>query len=408
MRESASSVASRSADARSPARLVPHMTLAAMGLLIFLALMMTSGRVDAGGGLGWDGQGYASLMTDGLDQGSVITRSRPLMPLLTRIPHHLGLDVIPSFQLMNVIYAFTLYLFIALILDRAGAGMRDKAVVIGNLALCISTSKLYAYYPVLIDLGALALITAAFYFVMTDRHWLGGMLSVLAMPAREFGVVLLFCAVHRAFRRGRLWPDALWYLPGAGMAVVVRTMTSSEGSLSLSDATANLQFWLSPIFVAAFAYFAITVFGGISALLALHPRWCFARLREEPELATFLVVIVGLALVGNLDIWRYLAFALPVAVVLVGQYFRDRVRDPAFGRSIVAMMTFITVITQRPFEQMDRTTFFRDWLPLYILLDQPPLDLLALWATRLMALGLLLVALVSIGRSNPGLRDSVS
>ena len=96
-------------------------------MLIFLTLFITSGRIVAGDGLGWDGRGYASLMTEGLDQGSVITRSRPLLPFLTRIPYALGLDVIQSFQAMNAIYAFVLYLFVALILVHAGRVLARKA-----------------------------------------------------------------------------------------------------------------------------------------------------------------------------------------------------------------------------------------------------------------------------------------
>ena len=121
-----------------------NLALAAAGTLIFLTLFLTSGRIVAGDGLGWDGRGYASLMTDGLDQGSVATRSRPLLPLLTRIPYSLGLDVIHSFQAMNAIYAFVLYLFVALILDHYGVDTRFKVIVIAGLALCIATSKMFA------------------------------------------------------------------------------------------------------------------------------------------------------------------------------------------------------------------------------------------------------------------------
>ena len=133
-------------------------------------LVLTSGRIIAGEGLGWDGRGYARMMADGLDQGSEQTGTRPLLPLLTRLPHAFGLDVIPSFQVMNAVYAFVLYLFCALILDAYGAGMRVQALIIGNLALCIATSRMFAFYPVQIDLGVLALVTAGFYFVVTDRH----------------------------------------------------------------------------------------------------------------------------------------------------------------------------------------------------------------------------------------------
>src|SRR5678815_2716814 len=83
------------------------------------------------------------------------------------------------------------YLFCALILDAYGADTRLKALIIGNLALCIATSKMFAFYAVQIDLGVLALVTAGFYFVMTDRHALAAAVAVLAMASREFGIVLV-------------------------------------------------------------------------------------------------------------------------------------------------------------------------------------------------------------------------
>ena len=369
-------------------------------MLIFLTLFITSGRIVAGDGLGWDGRGYASLMTEGLDQGSVITRSRPLLPFLTRIPYSLGLDVIQSFQAMNAIYAFVLYLFVALILDHYGIGTRVKIVVIANLALCIATSKMFAYYPVLIDLGALALVTAAFYFTITDRHGVAGAVCVLAVASREFAGAALLCGVHRTFRLGP-WPAALWYVPAVVVAITVRATTSAEGSLTPSDLIANLAFWRSPmLYGTAFAYFVSTVFGGMSVLLVLHPRWCGRRLREQGEQATFLVAVLGLSVMG-LDIWRYLMFTLPVAVALIAQFYRDRLLAAGLERPIAAAMLFATVITQRPFERMDAAIYFREWFPQYdVLGGVASPDLIMLWGMRLTALTMLVILFASITRSS--------
>lgn len=360
-------------------------------------LVLTSGRVVAGGGLGWDGRGYARMMADGLDEGSEQTRIRPLLPLLTRIPYALGLDVIPSFQVMNAVYAFTLYLFCALILDAYRASIRVKALVIGNLALCIAWARMSAFYPVQIDLGALALVTAAFYFVVTDRHALAGLIAMLAMAAREFGVVVILCGLHRAVRRGRL-RDALWYLPPLAVGVLVRWWTYSEGILSVSDALANLNFWRNPAYVTAFAYFTVTVFGGISALLVLRPRWCAARLRQEPELATYLVVIGILSVMGNVDIWRFLSYGLPVVLVLIAQYLEGL--SSSVASITAAAMTFVTVFTQRPFQRINQDIYFQDWFPLYAIIPGPPApELLLLWGMRLIALCSILLAIVLIQRS---------
>ncbi|HVQ14348.1 MAG TPA: hypothetical protein VMS40_12190 [Vicinamibacterales bacterium] len=383
-----------------------NLALAAAGALIFLTLFITSGRIAAGDGLGWDGRGYASLMTDGLDQGSVATRSRPLLPFLTRIPYSLGLDVIQSFQAMNAIYAFILYLFVALILDHYGVQTRFKVVVIANLALCIATSKMFAYYPVLIDLGALALVTAAFYFTITDRHGSAGVVCLLAVASREFAAAAVLCGLHRTLRQRR-WPAALWYVPAIVIALIMRATTTGEGALQVArvaDATMQYSllvvFWRSPmLYGPVFAYFVLTVFGGMSVLLLLHPRWCGRRLREQPEQATFLVAIVGLTVIG-LDMWRYLMFALPVAVALIAQFYRDRLSDARLERPIAAAMLFATVITQRPFERMDPAIYFREWFPQYDVLNgvASP-DLLALWGMRLTALILIMVVFASITRS---------
>jgi hypothetical protein len=387
-------------------RLSTHLGLAAAGVLIFQMLVLTSGRVIAGGGLGWDGRGYARMMAEGLDQGSEQTGTRPLLPLLTRIPHALGLDVIPSFQAMNAVYAFTLYLFCSLLLDAYGASVSVRALVIGNLAMCIATSRMFAFYPVQIDLGVLALVTAGFYFVVTDRHPLAGAVAILAMASREFGLVVVLCGLHRAFRRG-LWRDGAWYLPALGVGALVRWWTYSEGILSSSEALANLKFWLQPPFVAAFAYFTVTVLGGISALLILRPRWCATRLRQEPELASYLLVIVGLTAIGNLDVWRYLMFALPVGLALIAKYFDGLPLSGA--RVTAAAMTFVTVITQRPFQRMDQDVYFQDWFPLYSIIPGPPArDLLTLWGMRLTALILILILIQLIQRSASGLQEQTS
>ena len=356
---------------------------------------MTSGRIVAGDGLGWDGRGYARLMAEGLDHASEVTRTRPLLPLLTRVPHALGLDIIPSFQVMNALYAFTLYLFSVLILDAYGAHMRVKALVVVNLALCIATSTMFAYYPVQIDLGVLALVTAGVYFVMTDRHAFAGVVGMLAMASREFGIVVVLCGLHRTIRRGRLWPDSAWYLPGVAVGLWVRWFTYSEGVLSAGDALANLTLWRHPAFLAAFVYFTVTVFGGISALLVLHPRWCAGRLREQPELASYQLVIAALTALGNLDVWRYLVFALPVALILFARY-SERLH---LGEGLIAAgVTVVTVITQRPFQRMDADLYFQDWFPLYGIISDtpPPWEFLALWGMRLITLSLLLAALLRL------------
>jgi hypothetical protein len=381
---------------RSPRGLT--LATALVAVVLFHVVSLTSGKLEVSGGRGWDGERYARMATIGLAEGTSNTRTRPLLTVAARIPYAFGLDIVASFQLLNYVYAFLLYLAAGLILDRYGAPGPVKVVVVANLALCIATSKMFAFYPVQIDLGALALTTLAFYFVCTDRRWLAGGACVLAAASREFGVAAAIYGVHRAIRQRRpAHETVLVYLPAAATTLLVRwwvlsTVTGDgAGPLTLQDAFANLRLWLSPAFMAAFGYFAAVLFGGISALLFLRPRWILERIREQPELGTYLLIFVALTAVGNLDIWRYLAFTLPAALVLTGQYFRGM--DPDLARRILVAMTLITVVTQRPFEPMSTSTYFRDWFPLYAYFGDAAADLRDVWGVRLLSLALLMTGL---------------
>ena len=111
--------------------------------------------------------------------------------------------------------------------------------------------------------------------------------------------------------------------------------------------------------------------------------------------------------VGNLDVWRYLLFALPVGLVLIAQYFEGL--PPSVARVTAAAMTFVTVITQRPFQRMDQDVYFQDWFPLYSIIPGPPTrDLLTLWGMRLIALILILILIQLIQRSASGKQEQTT
>ena len=164
---------------------VVNVVITALGLTLFAGLNARTGRLDANDGLGWDGRQYAHMVTGGLKDGTASTQTRPLLPLLTRLPYKAGLDIIPAFQWMNFVYAAALYLFLCLILDHYGTAPAYKAYFVATVALCISTSKMFAFYPVQVDLGALALMTAA-----TFEEIFAGF--ALALDPAFIGVFLYF------------------------------------------------------------------------------------------------------------------------------------------------------------------------------------------------------------------------
>jgi hypothetical protein len=339
-------------------------------LFLFATLNAQSGRVEANDGLGWDGRQYAHMVTARITDGTVATQTRPLLPFLTRLPYYAGLDIIPSFQVMNFVYAAALYFFLCLIFDFYEVATIYKAYFVVSVALCIATSKMFAFYPTLVDLGALAVLSASTYIVLTQGGWAACLAALLAVTAREFAVALAFFGFHREVRQGRGVGRAfLTYAPAVVALFLIRQWASTTNLgdrdvalLTTGDFIANLALWRDAPFVLFFVYFLITILGGVTILLVLKPVWLARRMRETPELATFAVLIVGAAAVGNADIWRYLVFLLPVVAILFGVYVRDFHPGPV----ILTAALLLTVVTQQPFTQMDMTHYFRDWFPGYV------------------------------------------
>ena len=347
-----------------------NLVIAALGLTLFAGLNARSGRVDANGGLGWDGRQYAHMVTARVADGTVATQTRPLLPILTRLPYYAGLDVIPAFQVMNFLYAAALYVFLCLILDLYDVPALYKTYFVVTVALCIATSKMFAFYPTLVDLGALAVLTASTYVVLTRGGWAAAGAALLAVTAREFGVALAFFGFHRELRQGRsLVRAVLTYAPAVGALFLIRQWASTTNLgdhdrvlLTAGDFVANLALWRDPPFAVFFLYFLITILGGITVLLTLKPVWCVRQMARMPEVLTFALLIVGAAAAGNADIWRYLVFLLPAITILFAAYVRDFQPGPV----LLTAALLLTLVTQQPFTRMDMTHYFRDWFPAYV------------------------------------------
>lgn len=365
-----------------------NLLIAAMGLTIFAALNALSGRVEANDGLGWDGRQYAHMVTGRVVDGTVSTQARPLLPLLTRIPYAAGADVIRAFQVMNVAYAAVLYLMLCLTLDLSGVSTQYKAYYVGTVALCIATSKMFAFYPTQIDLGALTVLAWSAHVVLTKRGWVTGAAAMAASMAREFGLVLTVFGVHRGLRQGHGAMRTLFtYAPAVCALVLVRQWAgatnvgdSDRPLLTAADYLANLALWRAPAYILYFLYFFLTLLGGITILMALRPATLVRSLKGAPELATYSALILAIAALGNADIWRYLVFLLPVITILYAAYVNEHRPGPL----LLSGAFLLTIVTQQPFRQMDMTHYFRDWFPFYLYLsgDATP-EFWATWRLRL-------------------------
>lgn len=369
---------------------------------IFLLVGRASGTLDVAGGFGWDGVAYARMVTESLHAGTGNTAMRPLVVLAVRVPYALGADLLTSFRIVNLIAAATLFAAVALLLARRGATPMVQAVVPLNLALCIATSKMYGFYPALIDLGALAVITVAFCLVGCRSRAITAAACVAAAFSREFGIAVALYGVHRAVRLRRPWTETTAvYLPALLVPVILRTpvfgfMPDTSAPSTVSNAIAGLRMLTGGSYLIALGYFSATLFGGLTLFLIVRLRVCVRALRREPELLTFLVIVFVFTVAAGVDIWRYLVFSLPAVIVLAAECFRHF--DPPVSRVLVVVILLITALTQHPLEPMTTETYFRDWFPVYLMggSGAERAQLIRVWWPRLVSIPLSALVLVGV------------
>lgn len=364
-----------------------------LAMLLVGSIWLQAGRIAESRGLGYDGEIYAAMTTQGLDAGGDNARMRPLVILLNRVMYGVTApDVIGAFQLMNVVYAALLAWVLCAILDLYGVSSAHKIVFTLNVFATIAVTKMFAFYPVLIDLGAYLFVALAVYSILRgNRLWIV-VATLLAVFAREFGLVVILFGVHRDLRlRVRLPMVAATYAPALAAFIALRQWviaTSPEASgvaaiqgglVSAGDIAANLSRggWLFPVF---FAYFTAAVFGGISILLVLRALRGRLRLGGETEWITYLGCLGLLTLAGP-DVWRYLAYGVPaVAALYAGNLAAEN------WRLVAPWSALLTAFTQRPWVRMNDTSFFEDWLPLYLpqfgIPDPPTPEFWLRWSVR--------------------------
>jgi hypothetical protein len=371
--------------------------LAALALGIYAVLVWTTGRIDVEGGLGFDGRAYAAMLEQGLTVGTRFTLMRPLIVVLARIPYYFTQEVIASFAILNYVCAFLQAYLVTKLSDRYGIDRFAKTYLVVSLALGIATARMFAYYPVLVDLGGYVALTLATYAVLAAPRPVALVATCAAVAAREFGIAVAFFGIHRAIRNREGLPGIATYVPAILVFVLLRWFASgAEQGLSIvAILLQNLSHWRESWYVASFVYFLLTTFGGISLILAARPQDSIRLLTDEPEWATFGATILGITLVFGIDVWRYLAFALPVVVVLFASASgRWTTREQLWLFSIGGVATWYT---QRPFQHVDLATYFRDWFPYYVAyLGNTPLrtaDLWPVWGWRLGVSAVLFVLL---------------
>jgi len=383
-----------------------NLGLALVAALLLILQSAALGTIATNKGLGWDGEDYARMLDVGIERGTPNTRLRPLIVLLGRPVFAATGDPIATFRVMNVVYAALLAWSLASLADAYGASRLSKAYFVVTLGLSISTTGMFAYYPVLIDLGAYAVFSLTLLAMVRERWTTAGILLVLAALSREFVVALLAFAVIREVRTIRPWGRAARLLAGTlipcvATVVAVRawsTAVDGNQALTVGALLANVELWADPWYAALFGYFLATVFGGVSAIVLVGWRPVVTLFRAEPEWLAYAATVGAFSAVGNADIWRYLAYLVPVAAVLFVRCADSY--KPAWRWGVLTVGAVVTVATQGPFRAMSVDRYFGDWFPYYVLTGkmEVPWAVSQVWTWRLRGLlaAVVLLAIVNL------------
>jgi hypothetical protein len=366
--------------------------LGIVAALLLAALSQVTGRISVNKGYGYDGEHYIRMIEVGFQAGTPGMRLRPTILLINdEVNYHFFNDALAAFHAMNFVYAFLLAMILADLCRRYGATRAATAVLILNLFLCISVAKMFAFYPALIDLGAYAAMAASIWSIVSNRRLLATVTTVLAVLSREFAVVNVFFGVVRDLRQGRpLYVIAATYAPSVASFFWIRRFARgysagaevNEPVLSLGGLVValaqNLQWWFDPVYAAFWLYFAATLFGGVSLLLLTTLTPLKTCIRQEPEWLAMIVPLVAVAALGYVDTWRYSAFLVPV----IPPFWAWSLSAIRPGRQwlVLVAVSVATLATQRPWEHMDLVSYFRDWFPYALVVQDRAAALPALWS----------------------------
>ena len=347
-----------------------NLSLAISAVLLLVLMERVTGRVTVNEGRGWDGVDYSNML-NGWDHGTVNTALRPLIVLVNRPAYRLLKDPVDAFRAMNFVYIGVLCFTVCLLFDRYSSDAGAKVLLVLNLFVSIAIAKYVAFYPVLIDAGAYASVMLAIYFMVAGPRAAAAAAVVAAVLAREFAIATVAFGVVRDLRRQvPLWIVASTYAPAIVAFVVWRGHVTQRFSgnsvpVGLPALIGNLEFWRDPFFAALFVYFTLTVFGGISLFVIARCGVALRHCVREPEWAVYSALVLAAAAMGDADLWRYLAYLLPTAVVL----FAVCARQAALPRRhmiAAAIVCVATLVTQRPLQPVDLSAYFLDWFPYYI------------------------------------------
>lgn len=300
------------------------------GIVVTLSLLFQK-PFTYNGGLGWDGSHYTQLAAQ-------CGRSRMTAnePFVYRIgaPCLAALLPVPAKTALWAINIASSILLIFLL--EAWLRQQVKAAVVPFLIAgfafhWLAPPRQVWWYPTYIDPLALCAIVAALLLrpgpTRGTRAWVESRVALFAVVCfagtlvRETTIIVPLALVAGAGvpgRRGRYSrvPAVAGVVACVAAIVLARLLVTPATDYWMADAA---LYWAYEKALPSFVLALFIAFGPALVLLAVRPASVMRYLREFPEYAALLTIVLALAWIGGSDTERFLLWASPIVLALFGR-----------------------------------------------------------------------------------------
>ncbi len=303
------------------------------------------------GGLGWDGSQYTQLTGQcwrsplSVNEPFVYRIGAPCLAALLPLPPKAALWAV------NIAASLLLIVLLEAWLRRNVAATVVPWLLAGFAFHWIAPPRQVWWYPTYIDPLALCAIVAA--LLLQNRTLAFAIVCFAGMFVRETTMVvplgLLAGAAVRWYRRESyvLAPGAFGVAACMAASIVARLLVTPATDYWVADAA---LYWAYQKPLPNFVLALFIAFGPALVLLLVRADCVKRHLADYPEQAALLVMVGVLAWIGGSDTERFLLWASPIVLVLVGQAATEidwtRFRVPAailFVTQVINGRWFLTI-----------------------------------------------------------------
>jgi hypothetical protein len=360
-----------------------NLAMAAAAVALYALLLPVSAHTPVNDGLGPDGLAFGEMVRRfTLKGGDEVTRLSPLFPAIAWLPFALTGSVVTALAILNRLALGVLVFAACRLLDARNVAARWKAVVALHLALAIAFTRFAAFMPARPELCALAALMLAIALSTARRPAITAAAHVAAVTAMPVGLVAPIYGIARARRAGEpfhvtgirfapaliVWIGVQWWARG-GMSGVL-------SDFSPQALRPGLEVWTDPLFASFAAYFLVTAAGALSVIAIARLDTTVRAFRRSPEIAVLCVSLAAYLLAARSDALLALGFLTPVWVLAAPEWIESAGTRQWWW---IAGGFAITVATQRPFADVDVTSYYVDWHPYAVLRGSAPVQYAQLW-----------------------------